>query len=86
MTWEHFTRAVEFGLGVAILVTTIASDHVHWGVVILALFLMGVIGAGTFVEVLRAARARPSTLPHSSELDVDEGDPPPPPEGRAPST
>jgi hypothetical protein len=75
LTWLTFTRAIEFGLGVAILIASLTEDSIHWGVVFLALVLMGVIGTGAFAEVIRArASWVPPPVPASRDLDVIEDD------------
>jgi len=84
MTWERFTRAVTFLLGVAILVMTVVGDPVEWGLVVIALVLMGVTSLAQVLDTVARTRApigpdesMAGPVPHSGDLTiVDEPSPP----------
>jgi hypothetical protein len=56
LTWDQFTRATTFLVGVVLLIVATIGTPARWGLVALALVLMGVITGEQFNRIIERRR------------------------------
>lgn len=82
ITWDQFTRAVIFALGVVILLWAATGTPTKWGLIVIALVMLGVITGEQFRALWQEREAAKDAATHaidrSAHLTQDD-DPPTPP-------